>query len=71
MEEIVQLWDNLVKSTEKKSLKLQEALQQQQFNRGIEDLELWVSEIEGQMVSVNDARLSDFYILMEKQLTDI
>jgi len=71
LEEIVQLWDNLVKSTEKKSLKLQEALQQQQFNRGIEDLELWVSEIEGQMVSVNDARLSDFYILMEKQLTDI
>ena len=27
-------------------LKLQEACQQQQYNRGIEDLELWLSEIE-------------------------
>ena len=38
-------------ATEKKSIKLQEAQQQQQFNRGIEDLEMWLSEIEGQLIS--------------------
>ena len=51
LEEIQQLWNNLAKATEKKSIKLQEASQQQQFNRGIEDLELWLSEVEGQINS--------------------
>lgn len=43
------LWEDLVKASEKKSIKLQEASQQQQFNRGIEDLELWLSECEAQL----------------------
>ena len=30
---------------------MQEASQQQHFNRGIEDLEIWLGEIEGQLVS--------------------
>merc|ERR1712020_622761 len=51
LEEITQLWQDLIDATEKKSVKLQEASQQQQYNRGIEDLELWLSEIEGQLVS--------------------
>ncbi|XP_068910304.1 spectrin alpha chain isoform X2 [Tenebrio molitor] len=51
MEEIVNLWETLVQSTDKKSSKLQEASQQQQFNRTIEDIELWLSEIEGQLMS--------------------
>jgi len=51
LEEITQLWHDLVSATEKKSIKLQEAQQQQQFNRGIEDLEMWLSEIEGQLLS--------------------
>ncbi|XP_015840607.1 spectrin alpha chain isoform X3 [Tribolium castaneum] len=51
MEEIVNLWETLVQSTDKKSSKLQEASQQQQFNRTIEDVELWLSEIEGQLMS--------------------
>ena len=50
-ESISQLWKDLVAATEKKSIKLQEASQQQQFNRGIEDLELWLSEVEGQLNS--------------------
>ncbi|XP_063912361.1 spectrin alpha chain isoform X2 [Zophobas morio] len=50
-EEIVNLWETLVQSTDKKSSKLQEASQQQQFNRTIEDVELWLSEIEGQLMS--------------------
>lgn len=51
MEEIVHLWETLVQATDKKNSKLQEASQQQQFNRTIEDIELWLSEIEGQLMS--------------------
>lgn len=51
LEDISQLWHDLVSATDKKSIKLQEAQQQQQFNRGIEDLEMWLSEIEGQLLS--------------------
>lgn len=49
--EIVELWQTLVAATEKKGSKLQEASQQQQFNRTVEDVELWLSEIEGQLLS--------------------
>lgn len=51
MEEIVTLWETLVQASDKKGCKLQEAAQQQQFNRTIEDIELWLSEIEGQLLS--------------------
>lgn len=51
MDEIVDLWESLVGATEKKGTKLQEASQQQQFNRTVEDVELWLSEIEGQLMS--------------------
>ncbi|KAK9736583.1 Variant SH3 domain [Popillia japonica] len=51
MEEIVNLWETLVQATDKKGSKLQEASQQQQYNRTIEDIELWLSEIEGQLMS--------------------
>ncbi|EEB17271.1 Spectrin alpha chain, putative [Pediculus humanus corporis] len=50
-DEIVQLWDALVAATDKKGTKLQEASQQQQFNRTVEDVELWLSEVEGQLLS--------------------
>lgn len=50
-DEIVTLWDSLTRATEKKGAKLQEASQQQQFNRTIEDIELWLSEVEGQLMS--------------------
>jgi spectrin alpha len=49
VKDIEGLWQDLVNSTEKKNTKLQEAAQQQQFNRGIEDLELWMSECEAQL----------------------
>lgn len=51
MQEIITLWDTLMKASDKKGSKLQEASQQQQFNRTIEDIELWLSEIEGQLLS--------------------
>ncbi|EZA49654.1 hypothetical protein DMN91_005852 [Ooceraea biroi] len=50
-EEIVTLWESLARATEKKGAKLQEASQQQQFNRTVEDIELWLSEVEGQLMS--------------------
>nr|CAD7266031.1 unnamed protein product [Timema shepardi] len=51
MDEIVSLWETLVRATENKGSMLQEASQQQQFNRTVEDVELWLSEIEGQLMS--------------------
>ncbi|XP_024083018.1 spectrin alpha chain [Cimex lectularius] len=51
MEEIIKLWELLEAETEKKGSKLQEASQQQQFNRTVEDIELWFTEIEGQLHS--------------------
>lgn len=51
MEEIINLWETLENATEKKGTKLQEASQQQQFNRTVEDIELWFTEIEGQLHS--------------------
>lgn len=50
-QEIDELWRNLVAATEGKGLKLKEAGDQQQFNRGVEDIELWLSEVEGQLLS--------------------
>lgn len=51
IDEVSQLWQDLSNAADKKSIKLQEANQQQQYNRGIEDLELWLSEIEAQLTS--------------------
>ena len=51
IDEIVTLWESLARATEKKGTKLQEASQQQQFNRTVEDIELWLSEVEGQLMS--------------------
>ena len=68
LDEIGQLWKDLVAATERKSIKLQEASQQQQFNRGIEDLELWLSEIEGQLNSEDYGKdLTSVQNLLKKQ----
>ena len=56
MDEIVELWETLNRATEKKGSKLQEASQQQQFNRTVEDVELWLSEMEGQLMSEDYGR---------------
>lgn len=45
------LWNDLVDATNKKGAKLREAGNEQQFNRNIEDVELWLSELEGQVAS--------------------
>ncbi|XP_053601908.1 spectrin alpha chain isoform X2 [Plodia interpunctella] len=49
--ELAGLWEKLVLASEHKGSKLQEAAQQQQFNRAVEDIELWLSEVEGQLLS--------------------
>ena len=51
LDEINDLWQDLIKAAEKKGMRLAEASQQQQYNRGNEDLELWLSEVEGQLLS--------------------
>lgn len=45
------MWEKLVQASELKGSKLQEAAAQQQFNRASEDIELWLSEVEGQLLS--------------------
>lgn len=61
IDEIVTLWDSLAHATEKKGAKLQEASQQQQFNRTVEDIELWLSEVEGQLMSEDYGKVNIFY----------
>ncbi|XP_028029643.1 spectrin alpha chain isoform X2 [Bombyx mandarina] len=51
VEELGGIWERLVQSSELKGNKLQEAAQQQQYNRAVEDIELWLSEVEGQLLS--------------------
>ena len=50
LEEVTRLWEDLANATEKKSLRLSEASQQQGYNRGIEDLEMHLKEIESQLM---------------------
>ncbi|XP_077478046.1 spectrin alpha chain, non-erythrocytic 1 isoform X5 [Stigmatopora argus] len=51
MEEVSSLWKKLLEATELKGIKLREANQQQQFNRNVEDIELWLYEVEGHLAS--------------------
>uniref|UniRef100_A0A3P9IJC5 Spectrin alpha chain, non-erythrocytic 1 n=1 Tax=Oryzias latipes TaxID=8090 RepID=A0A3P9IJC5_ORYLA len=51
MEEVSSQWKKLLEATEFKGIKLREANQQQQFNRNVEDIELWLYEVEGQLAS--------------------
>uniref|UniRef100_A0A673AKM1 Spectrin alpha chain, non-erythrocytic 1 n=1 Tax=Sphaeramia orbicularis TaxID=375764 RepID=A0A673AKM1_9TELE len=53
MEEVSTQWKKLLEATELKgtSIKLREANQQQQFNRNVEDIELWLYEVEGHLAS--------------------
>ena len=51
-----------------KGAKLAEAAAQQQFNRGVEDIELWLTEIEGQLGSEDYGRdLTSVQNLLKKQ----
>uniref|UniRef100_A0A8C5BJI1 Spectrin alpha, non-erythrocytic 1 n=1 Tax=Gadus morhua TaxID=8049 RepID=A0A8C5BJI1_GADMO len=50
MEEVSSQWKKLLEATELKGT-LREANQQQQFNRNVEDIELWLYEVEGQLAS--------------------
>jgi len=51
LEAIVSLWDALEDASAKKESRLNEAGSQQQFNRTVEDIELWLSEVEGSLAS--------------------
>ncbi|XP_013775722.1 spectrin alpha chain-like isoform X2 [Limulus polyphemus] len=68
MNEIVELWESLKHATSKKGTKLEEASAQQQFNRGVEDIEIWLSEIEGQLMSEDYGKdLTSVQNLLKKQ----
>lgn len=51
LHEVDGLWNELVDATNRKGAKLREAGDEQQFNRNIEDVELWLSELEGQVAT--------------------
>ena len=66
--EISELWQSLVEATESKGSKLAEAAAQQQFNRGVEDIELWLTEVEGQLLSEDYGKdLTSVQNLLKKQ----
>lgn len=64
IDEILELWENLQKQTEFKGNKLKEASQQQQFNRNVEDIEAWLSEIEGQLMSEDYGKVKGYWHLV-------
>ncbi|KAI6209533.1 Spectrin protein 1 [Aphelenchoides besseyi] len=51
LREVDELWSELIEATNRKGAKLNEANEEQLFNRNIEDVELWLSELEGQLAS--------------------
>jgi len=51
VDEILLLWEQLLEQSDRKASKLKEANDQQQFNRNVEDIEVWLGEIEGQLMS--------------------
>jgi spectrin alpha len=51
LREVEDLWSELIEAANKKGAKLNEANEEQLFNRNIEDVELWLSELEGQLAS--------------------
>jgi spectrin alpha len=51
LSELQEQWRLLSDQSADKGVKLKEAHQQQQFNRGIEDIELWLEELEGHLAS--------------------
>ena len=51
LDELDGLWKQLVDQTGRKGAKLKDASDQQSFNRNVEDVEVWLAEIEGQLMS--------------------
>jgi hypothetical protein len=51
-----------VLASDQKGSKLQEASQQQQYNRAVEDIELWLSEVEGQLLSEDYGKVLHLYL---------
>ena len=49
--EIQTLWKQLNEQSERKGTKLKGASEQQQYNRNIEDFEVWMADIEGSLMS--------------------
>jgi spectrin alpha len=74
LEEIHTIWRQLKEQSERKGAKLKEANEQQQFNRNIEDVEVWITEIEGQLMSEDYGKVKAFtqvlfgLILNKKQM---
>ncbi|BFZ06026.1 hypothetical protein BsWGS_09066 [Bradybaena similaris] len=56
VDEIEKLWSILQAQTEKKGNKLNEAARQQQFNRNVEDVESWLADVEGSLISEDYGR---------------
>uniref|UniRef100_A0A7M4E128 Spectrin alpha chain, non-erythrocytic 1 n=1 Tax=Crocodylus porosus TaxID=8502 RepID=A0A7M4E128_CROPO len=76
MNEVISLWKKLLEATELKGIKLREANQQQQFNRNVEDIELWLYEVEGHLASddygkdlTNVQNLQKKHALLEADVT--
>lgn len=69
--EILDMWKSLVEATERKGAKLNEAAAQQQFNRGIEDIEIWLSEVEGQLLSEDYGKVTSVLFISNKNFTSL
>lgn len=68
VDDIVKIWDELINATQGKAGKLSDALDEQAFNRAVEDVELWITEIERQLAVEDPAKdLNYVENLLKKQ----
>lgn len=51
LDEVQTLWQQLVEQSVRKGAKLKDASDQQQYNRNVEDVEIWLTEVEGLLMS--------------------
>ncbi|BHF71927.1 hypothetical protein SprV_0401498800 [Sparganum proliferum] len=65
--ELDDLWVKLVDAMTKKGKNLEQANNQQQFVRNIEDIELWLSEVEAQIASDDQGRDLNSVMNMQKK----
>lgn len=68
IDDLQRLWAALVEAAEQRGLKLSEAGSQQAYNRGVEDIDIWMGEVEQQLSSEDFGRdLISVQNLLKKQ----
>ena len=64
LEEIHTIWRQLKEQSERKGAKLKEANELQKFDRNIEDVEVWIPEIKGRLMSEDYGKVDTSFMYL-------